>query len=153
MTPGPWSRKRRARRCSGALLLAIALFAATTARAGDPRIDYMLQCQGCHLPDGTGLAGSVPSLAGEIGRFLLVPGGRAFLVRVPGSAQSVLDDRALAEVLNWMVREFGPDEVASDFRPYGAEEVARWRSEPLVDVAGVRRELVARIAALERDSK
>jgi hypothetical protein len=117
--------------------------------AGDPRIDYMLQCQGCHLGDGTGLPGSVPSLSGEIGLYLKVPDGRSYLVRVPGSAQSTLDDGALASVLNWMIREFGPADVARDFRPYEAQEVARWRSEPLIDVAGERRKLAARIAALD----
>ena len=39
------------------------------------RIDYMLQCQGCHLPDGRGIAGAVPSLQGIPGAFLRLPDG------------------------------------------------------------------------------
>ena len=86
--------------------LTLALGGASAASAETPQILYMLQCQGCHLADGTGAPGAVPSLEG-MGRFLSVPGGREYLVRVPGSAQSPLSDLELAEVLNWMLREFG----------------------------------------------
>ena len=80
------------------------------------KIDYMLECQGCHLPDGSGSSqGSVPSLLDSVGRFVTVPAGRSFLVRVPGSAQSPLDDARLAAVLNWMIRNFGPAQVAAKF--------------------------------------
>jgi hypothetical protein len=123
-----------------ALLAALAL--GVPARAASPRIDYMLQCQGCHLPDGRGLPPAVPSLADSVGNFLAVPGGREYLVRVPGSAQARLSDAELAELLNWMVREFGPAERAADLVPFGAREVSRYRDRPLTDVDAVRRELV-----------
>ena len=58
----------------------------------DPPLDYMLNCQGCHRADGAGTPGTVPALAGSVGRFLAVRGGREFLVQVPGVAQSILDD-------------------------------------------------------------
>jgi mono/diheme cytochrome c family protein len=122
------------------LVLALCL-GASAAHAEAPRIDYMLQCQGCHGAAGRGAPGTVPSLAG-VGRFLAVPGGREYLVRVPGSSQSALDDAELAEVLNWMIREFDP----RDFAPYTAEEVARVRRPPLDDVEAVRRELERRLA-------
>ena len=93
-------------------------------------------------PDGSGPGQGVPDLRGQVGRFLGVPGGRAYLVRVPGSAQAPLDDAALAAVLNWMIRGFGPEAVAKSFRPYDAAEVARYRGQPLVDVEGMRRELL-----------
>ncbi|MEX2489438.1 MAG: hypothetical protein WD356_07935, partial [Pseudomonadales bacterium] len=70
--------------------------------------DYQMHCQGCHTPDGTG-AGSVPRMKGEIGVFLDSQEGREFLVRVPGSATSALDDERLAAVLNWIITEFGGD--------------------------------------------
>jgi mono/diheme cytochrome c family protein len=128
-----------------ALVLLAALGAASPSRAEPPEILYMLQCRGCHLPDGAGTPGVVPPFAGQVGRFLTVPGGREFLVRVPGSAQSPLSDAELAEVLNWIVRRFGPDEVARSFAPYTAEEVAHVRRPPLTDVDSVRRALVAEI--------
>jgi mono/diheme cytochrome c family protein len=114
------------------------------ASAESPRILYMLQCQGCHLADGAGAPGTVPSLS-RVGRFLTVKGGRAYLIRVPGSATSSLSDGELAEVLNWMVREFGPAAVAADFAPFDAGEVAAVRRPPLADVDSARRELIGRL--------
>src|SRR5262249_48882191 len=71
---------------------------ATTGVAGAyaPSVEYALNCQGCHRADGIGTPGSVPPLAGSVARFLTVPGGREYLVRVPGVAQAPLDDAALA---------------------------------------------------------
>lgn len=112
------------------------------AAAETPHINYMLECQGCHLADGTGFAGKVPALKNFVGRFLTVAGGREFLVRVPGSAQSALDDRELAEVLNWIIRRFGPDDVSRDFVAFTREEVMRYRGRPLTDVESVRSELM-----------
>ncbi len=116
-----------------------------TATAGNPQIDFMLECRGCHLADGTGSQGSVPSLRNSMAEFLTVPGGREFLVRVPGSAQAPLDDEALAGVLNWMLEEFGPQEIARRTKPYSADEVARLRKTPLLDVEVTRRALIEQI--------
>jgi mono/diheme cytochrome c family protein len=124
-----------------AAALAIALLAAPAA-AEDPHVLYMLHCQGCHLPDGSGAPGAVPALRGSVARFLTVPGGREFLVRVPGSANAPLSDAELAAVLNWIVREFGPEGISAGARPYDAAEVARYRSDPLVEVEALRAALV-----------
>jgi mono/diheme cytochrome c family protein len=129
-----------------AIGLALVASAATPAAAGSsesPRVLYMLHCQGCHRPDGAGLPGAVPPLAGSVARFLSVPGGRAFLVQVPGSATAPLGDADLAAVLNWMVRRFGPAAEAAAATPYAADEVARLRRAPLVDVSATRRALLA----------
>jgi hypothetical protein len=131
--------------------LTLAMGAAPAVSAEAPQILYMLQCQGCHLADGTGAPGSVPSLEG-LARFLAVPGGREYLVRVPGSAQSPLSDLELAEVLNWMLREFGPAEIAATFAPFSADEVAGVRHPPLTDVESVRRDLLRRLARRGRES-
>jgi hypothetical protein len=121
----------------------LALLAALArAAAADPHVDYMLQCQGCHLHDGAGTPGAVPPLAGLVGRFVRIPGGREYLVRVPGSSQSSLDDARLAAVLNWMLVRFDPEALPDDFVPFSAEEVARVRRPPLTDVAGVRARLL-----------
>jgi hypothetical protein len=130
-----------------AVLAALGGLLAAAAAAQDPRIDYMLQCQGCHLADGSGSPGAVPDLRGSLARFLSVPGGREYLVRVPGAAQSPLSDRRLAAVLDWMIREFGPAEAAAAAQPYRAEEVARWRADPYLEVQAVRQELIRRIEA------
>jgi mono/diheme cytochrome c family protein len=107
----------------------------------------MLHCQGCHRADGGETPGSVPALADGVARFLTVPGGREYLVRVPGSSQSALDDAALAAVLNWIVGRFGPAEAAAAAAPFTAAEVARVRRPPLADVDRVRRELLRGLEA------
>ena len=127
------------------LPLLVALLLPLASAAADPHVDYMLQCQGCHLHDGGGTPGAVPPLAGSVGRFLAVPGGREFLVRVPGSSQSPLDDARLAAVLNWILVRFDPQALPADFSPFSAEEVARIRRPPLTDVEGERRRLLSRI--------
>lgn len=140
---------------SGRRSLAGAMLAllAPPALATEPvEVDYMLNCQGCHLPDGSGMeARGVPSLRDHMGRFLSVEGGREFLIRVPGSAMSDLDDARLAAVVNWMLRTFSPDALPEDFDPYGAEEVAALRAAPLIDVTGERAKLLQRIDAAAVD--
>jgi mono/diheme cytochrome c family protein len=135
----------------GAALAAVALV--RTPARGDPRVDYVLQCRGCHGPDGSGAPGAAPSFRGQLGRFLAVPGGRAYLVRVPGAAQSELDDARTAALLNWLLHEFSPDEIPPDFTPYGADEVARERRNPLIDVQATRRELLQAIAVHDATSQ
>jgi mono/diheme cytochrome c family protein len=112
--------------------------------AADAALDYTLNCQGCHRADGAGTPGSVPALAGSVARFLGVPGGREYLVRVPGVSQAGLDDAALAEVLNWMVARFDREHLPADFAPYTAAEVAPLRAKPLTEVDKVRSELLSR---------
>jgi mono/diheme cytochrome c family protein len=115
---------------------------AAPAGAEAPAVNYLLQCQGCHRPDGGATPGTVPALDGQVARFLSLPGGREYLVRVPGSAQAPLDDAELAELLNWLVRRFGPAADAERAAPFSAEEVGPLRVRPLTDVAATRRGLV-----------
>ena len=122
-------------------LAALALAMPATARAASPAFDYTLHCQGCHLENGAGTPDTVPPLAAAVGKFVRVPGGREFLVRVPGVAQSSLDDAALAELLNWMLRRYDAQDLPRDFAPYTAEEVGRTRRNPLTDLEGARRAL------------
>jgi hypothetical protein len=107
-----------------------------------PQINYMLHCQGCHLPGGIGHPGLVPSMQGQIGRFLNSDAGRAYLVQVPGASQSDLDNRELADVLNWLLPEFDSAHVAADFKRFTADEVSRYRETQLLSVSGTRRELL-----------
>ena len=64
---------------------------ALSAAGVDPmqaRLNYMLNCQGCHaVDDGRGL-NDIPAMADFVGKFLTVDGGRAYLVQVPGSANA-----------------------------------------------------------------
>jgi hypothetical protein len=116
------------------------------ALAASPELDYMLHCQGCHLADGAGSAGAVPSLHG-VGRFLRTSRGREYLIRVPGSAQAPLDDAALAALLDWIVARFDPQAAAAGFARFEAAEVARWRRPPLLEVDALRAALLAELSA------
>ena len=113
---------------------------ASPVAAASPELDYTLNCAGCHRPDGVATPGSVPALAGSVGRFVTVPGGREYLARVPGVATSALDDESLAAVLNWMLAHFGDGAKASP--PYTAADVGALRRQPLVNVERARRELI-----------
>lgn len=118
------------------------------------QFDYMLNCQGCHLPDGSGNPQrQVPAFPGQLGKFLGVPGGRAYLVQVPGSALSGLSDEALAGVLNWMLETFSAAELPSGFKPYTGTELHEWRQVSVPDIEGVRNELLQRIAHQEEQRK
>ena len=108
--------------------------------------NYQMFCQGCHTPDGSG-ANAVPQMKGHVGYFMATPRGREYLVRVPGSATSALDDEQLAEVLNWIILEFAGDSAGGDYEPYTAAEVRQLRQSPLNEVVTYRAHLLAEIAA------
>ena len=110
------------------LLSAILLIAAPSANA-DPKVDYLLHCSGCHMPDGTGLSSAVPTLHNIIGRLVAEPEGRAYIVRVPGASQAPINDKKLAEVLNWMLTEFSSDTLPKNFKPLTVKEVKRARNQ------------------------
>ncbi|SFV14971.1 hypothetical protein [Pseudoduganella namucuonensis] len=138
-------------------LAAAALCGATLGAAAEPggnatreisprraRTLYTLHCSGCHLPDGSGSpAHGVPSMRGALGHFPATLAGRAFLVQAPGARNSSISDAELAALTNWQLREFAPGTLPADFKPYTAEEVARFRAAPPLDVAAARAAIVA----------
>jgi len=137
-------RSLAARLSAGVVIAALLVRGA----AASPAVDYVLHCQGCHRADGAATPGSgVPALAGSVGRFAAIDGGRDYLVRVPGVAQAPLDDEALAALLTWTLEHFSAAELSGDFTPFTAAEIARGRRAPLTDVEGARRAL---LDALER---
>jgi mono/diheme cytochrome c family protein len=129
-------------------MTALALSLARPA-AADPQVDYMLHCQGCHGPAGAGVAGQVPSFRGEVAKFVTVEGGREYLLRVPGTSQSELDDARTAELINWLLREFDEAHVPANFIAFTEAEVAAVRRPAYSDVALIRSRLRRLIAARE----
>lgn len=125
-----------------ALAIAALAIAAAPCRAAPPRIDYMLNCMGCHVPDGSGAPGKVPSLRESLVPLASTPAGRRYLIEVPGASQSPLSDAALAQLLNWMVRHLSARPVPRDFVDFTAQEVARARGTRLVNVREVRDRLL-----------
>ena len=122
-------------------LLGVALVAASAAvLAYEPQTNYMLQCMGCHTPDGSGEPGRVPNIKETLAPFALNAAGRRFLIQVPGASQSTLTDSELAALLNWMVLNLSTTRPAH-FTRFTEAEVASFRRTPLVDVQGTRRQL------------
>ena len=124
-------------------------FTLPISASADPRTDYILNCQGCHAADGGGATATVPDFRGQLGKFVRVAGGREYLVRVPGSSQSELNDTRLAALLNWMLHEFSASQLPASFVPYTGVEIERIRRPPLIEVAATRRQLIEAIAASE----
>lgn len=106
-------------------------------------VNYMLHCQGCHLPDASGTGEDVPRMNGFLGYFLHGEEGRAFIVQVPGVSTAQLPDDEIAELLNWLLERYSPGELPADFVPYTAAEVRTLRQTP-EDDPGRRRKAVLR---------
>jgi len=142
---------RRGVRCGSGFAL-ICAWTATQVLAGPPALtprvqaNYMLNCMGCHIADGSGAPGKVPSLRDTLVPLAMSPAGRRFLVQVPGASQSSLSDLELAQLLGWMVRNLSVHSVPTDFVDFTAAEVARYRRYPLVDVRATRTRLLAAAA-------
>jgi mono/diheme cytochrome c family protein len=116
--------------------------APSVATTTSPRAHYVLHCAGCHRVDGAGAPEKyVPDLR-QLGSFLRVDGGRLFVVQVPGVMGSGLDDRQVAEVMNWLLGTMARASLPEATAPYTADEVGRARSQPLIDVAAARARLV-----------
>jgi len=113
----------------------------------EPKVNYMLTCIGCHVAEGRGAPGKVPSIRNTLVPFALLAAGRRFLVQVPGTSQSPLSNREVAELLNWMMRNLSERPLPSRATDFTAAEVASYRALRLPDVAGVRAKLLATIAA------
>ncbi|MBI1731208.1 MAG: cytochrome c [Gammaproteobacteria bacterium] len=110
------------------------------------QVNYLLNCAGCHLPDGHGSPGTVPDVREYLGEFAQHDVSRSFLARVPGASGSPLGDAELAEVLNWILITMNGAQLRDDFRPYTAEEVSRYRRDTLIDVEPVRQALIRALA-------
>ena len=71
-----------------------------------------------------------------------VEGGRAYLVKVPGTRQTPLSDERVAKMLNWLLPHFDAAHMPKDFTPYTGDEVKALRAEPLADVMATRAQLI-----------
>jgi cytochrome c551/c552 len=118
-------------------------------RAYVPRVNFQLQCMGCHLADGAGQPGRVPSVRRSLVLFSASRAGRDFVIRVPGVAQSPLSDADTAALLNWMARNLSDLPWPAGAPDYSAAEVGRLRRHPLAEVRRTRARLMR--AALKTD--
>jgi mono/diheme cytochrome c family protein len=117
--------------------------APTLAKVSGARSLYVLHCAGCHGLGGQGTySAKVPDLRG-MGQFLGLPGGRGFLLRVPGVMGSGLDDAQVAAVLNWLLDGMARQSRPPDQPAFAVAEVSQARRTPLADVMAERRRLEA----------
>jgi mono/diheme cytochrome c family protein len=130
-----------------AVLIATLSVASAALAGGSPAELYTLNCWGCHKPRAEGIPGTVPRLADSMANFLRVPGGREYLVEVPGVAASALSNAEIAEVLNWLLITFNQAEMPAEFKPYTAAEIAKYRPHQLIRITETRDDLVKRLKA------
>jgi len=132
---------------TGRWLIAVAALATPATGCADhdqrARGNYLLHCMGCHGENGEGLEGHVPNMRTDLPRLVTAPGGRAYVLRVPGVTQSTLEPEQLAEVLNYTIREFGGAAVARKIEPFTAAEVIAARAKPLLEITETRAGIVS----------
>jgi hypothetical protein len=121
--------------------------AANSSWGYEPAVNYQLRCMGCHLADGSGESGRVPSIRRTLVLFSGSPAGRDYVIRVPGVAQSPLSDADTAALLNWMARNLSDLKLPAGFTDYSAAEVHGPRGRPLVQVSAIRARLLRAAAA------
>lgn len=117
-----------------------------------PALNYLQHCAGCHRLDGAGSArNDVPDMRGVVGHFTRAAGGREFLIQVAGVAQAPLPPPDLAALMNWLLPQFSKAEMAPDFVPYTAAEVAALVATRPADLTAVRADLVEQLRAMGHD--
>lgn len=135
---------------AGRALFVLLVTSSLFAQAGDVgRSRFTLHCSGCHQFDGSGaVASGVPRMKGVIGNFLRTPAGRNFLVQVPGSSQSSLNDAQLAEELNWIIRTMSEQSMPPEFVPYSESEVHDLRTHRPENIIALRKLITDNLATL-----
>lgn len=143
-------------RSAVATLACAGLVAASEANenAAAAKKNYRLYCMGCHQADGSGSPeNGIPGMRDEVGHFLKVPNGRAYLSQVPGTLNTPLGDGETAELLNWIMDNIGRTSVPADFRRYTADDVRHYRATVPQDIPGLRVDLVRQMEQRQLVSK
>jgi cytochrome c553 len=113
----------------------VCLWAQTLAAAipafGAPQLNYLQRCGGCHGLQGRSVPQVVPTLRGQVGYYMCIPEGRAYIVQVPNVALASLPDTDLADLMNYVVFELGGNSTASTVARYSSAEVGALRKRVL----------------------
>ncbi len=129
-----------------AIVLAMSLLSVAYANDHRARTNYMIHCQGCHLPEAVGFVGKVPRMKDFVGYFLHSRAGREFVIRVPGVATASLPDDELTEMMNWLLLTYSAEQLPQPFEPFSAEEVAVLRMDLEADPESTRIRILEQIA-------
>jgi mono/diheme cytochrome c family protein len=132
-----------------ALIAAAALWWASSNAAWgyQPLVNFQVHCMGCHLADGSGESGRVPSIRRSLVLFSATEEGREYVIRVPGVAQSPLSNEDTAALLNWMARNLSDVSPPAGFIDYSAAEIGKSREHPLAKVSVIRARLMRTAAS------
>jgi hypothetical protein len=141
--------------CAGLAVLTVeavaqvAPIADLTARLTAGQSHYLENCGGCHGIQGSSWKRDIPELRGAVGQFLCTAAGREYIVRLPNVAFANMDDRMLAEVMNFVVFGLGGSSVPAGAKQYSAGEVAALRRQPLKNrqLASMRATILAQTSA------
>jgi hypothetical protein len=137
------------------LLAGVLLAAAAPCGHADMKVyhgaehDYVLYCSGCHSVDGSGHPEfGVPDFRNQVGYFLRLSEGRAFLMQVPGLLNAGLPDDRRAAVTNYVIETFAGNSLPQDFLAYTAEEAKRYRESRPADIPAKRAQLYRQLNGL-----
>ncbi|NRA87608.1 MAG: hypothetical protein HRU28_09470 [Rhizobiales bacterium] len=113
--------------------------------------NWTLNCRGCHKLGAVGLGKEMPNMNGQVAKFLAVEGGVEYLSRVPGIANSPLNNEELADLMNWMLLKYDAAHIPKDFTGFTAEKIESLRKNPLnMQAKVVRAKLIAEILMAEK---
>ena len=129
------------------LVISCCIVAAAIADDQQATSDYLLHCQGCHLPQAVGVPGHVPRMNSFLGYYLHSEAGRQFVVQVPGAATANLTDARLANLMNWLLLTYSAAQLPDNFKPYSVDEIARLRPNLEPDPVATRVRILQSIAA------
>ncbi len=133
------------------LLLGLLCFGTAAADDNRAHFNYVIHCQGCHLPDAVGYLDKVPRMNNFLGYFLHSKEGREFIIRVPGVSMAALPDDEIAELMNWLIDTYSAEQRPAEFVPYTQSEVNTLRQSPEPDPLVTRLRILRAIAAEQPD--
>lgn len=128
--------------------LGASAISANVRKLSQAQTDYLTQCGGCHGVTGVSAPSNVPTLRGRVGYFLCLQAGRDYLVGLPNVALAPLDDRRLANVMNYVAFTLGNAKHSDGAFPFTPGEVRRARERTLA----IARPVAARAAIVEEIS-
>ena len=119
---------------------------AVSSESGEGHRLFTQACASCHQPSGRGVPGVYPPLTPQVGYYVRVPEGRAYVIRVVlfglmGRMEAEsrtydnimlpiglsLTDRQVADILNFVLRDLNRESLPKDFQDIRPDEVAQQR--------------------------
>jgi len=85
----------------------------------------------------------------EVGHFLKLADGRAYLSQVPGTLNTPLSDAETAQLLNWVMANIARSSTPADFQPYSTEDVRNYRATIPQDIPGMRVRLLKQLEGIQ----